>query len=68
MDDIKLYANNIRQLRNLLETVSKFSNKIRTNFKLDKCNILYTLKGKLATSEDITLSRKETIKALDRDQ
>ena len=68
MDDIKLYANNIRQLRNLLETVSKFSNKIRTNFKLDKCNILYTLKGKLTTSEDITLSRKETIKALDRDQ
>ena len=35
------------------------------NFGLDKCNILNILKGKLIPSEDITLSSKETIKALD---
>ena len=69
MGDIKLYANNNRQLRNLLETVLKFSNYIRMNFGLDKCNILDILKRKSTPSEDITFSIEETIKALDiRDQ
>lgn len=69
MGDIKLYANNNRQLENLLETVLKFSNYIRMNFGLDKCNILDILKRKSTPSEDITFSIEETIKALDiRDQ
>ena len=54
-----------RQLLNLLETVLKFIDDMRMDFGLDKCNILNMLKGKLIPSEDITLSSKETIKALD---
>ena len=38
------------------------------NFKPDKSNILNIVNGKLTPREDITLSRKETIKVLDRDQ
>ena len=69
MDDIKLYANNNRQLRKLLEKGSKFSNDRRMNFGLDKCNIVKMLKEKLTPPENITLSIEETIKALDmRDQ
>ena len=65
MDDIKLYANNISQLRNLLETVSMFSNDIKMSFGLDKCNILNITKGTLTPSENITLASEETIRALD---
>ena len=65
MDDIKLYANNMKQLRNLLEIVSKFSDDIKMNFGLDKCNILNIQKGKLIPTDDIILSSEETIKALD---
>ena len=65
MDDIKLYANNINQLRNLLEIVSKFSSDIKMNFGLEKCSILNIQKGKLIPTDDIVLSSEETIKALD---
>ena len=65
MDDIKLYANNISQLRNLLETVSMFSNDIKMSFGLDKCNILNITKGTPTLSENITLASEETIRALD---
>ena len=65
MDDIKLYANNVNQLRNLLEIVSTFSNDIKMSFGLDKCKILNITKGILAPSEDVTLVSDETIQALD---
>ena len=65
MFHIKLYANKIRLLQNLLEIVSKFCNHIRMNFGLDKCTILNILKRKLIPSEDITLSREEAVKTPD---
>lgn len=64
MDDTKLHTNIIRQMRNFLEIVLKFSNNIIMNFGLDECKTII-LKGKLTLSEDITLSNEDTIKVLD---
>ena len=64
MDDTKLHTNIIRQMRNFLEIVLKFSNNIIMNFGLDECKTII-LKGKLTLSEDITLSNEDTVKVLD---
>ena len=65
MDDLKLYANNDNNLESLLEVVQEYSDDVRMNFGLDKCNKLTIKKGKTTASKDIVLSNNDTIKALD---
>ncbi|KAL1448091.1 hypothetical protein WDU94_000031, partial [Cyamophila willieti] len=68
MDDLKIYANGREQLRHLLELVMNFSQTICMNFGLDKCNVLNIKQGKMCDPENITLSNKVTINALNHDE
>jgi hypothetical protein len=59
MDDLKLYASDQKQLKSLLETTAIFSNDINMEFGLDKCAILNVKRGKIETTENLTLNLSE---------
>ena len=55
MDDLKLYANSEKVLKDQLNTVREFSADITMKFGLDKCAIVAIEKGKFKKSEGIHL-------------
>ncbi|XP_030767020.1 uncharacterized protein LOC115890810 [Sitophilus oryzae] len=55
MDDLKLYASNEHQLQSMLELVSRFSEKIKMEFGLNKCAAAHYKKGKLKDTPNIKL-------------
>ena len=68
MDDLKLYASNDQQLRQMISIVKTFSDDICMQFGIDKCNKLTVIKGKVKPSEDITLNNGEILKSLESNQ
>ena len=64
MDDLKLYANNEKWLKSLIQTVCVFSNDIRMKFGVEKCAVLTMKKGKMVNSDGIALTDKTTMKGL----
>ena len=67
MDDLKIYASNDNQLKNLISIVKMFSDDISMKFGLDKCSKVTTIKGKVTTTGGIPLDplQNEEIKELD---
>lgn len=69
MDDIKLYAENPKQLKSLITNVKTFSDDIQMAFGLDKCAEVHVTKGKLTSHAENTrdfeqMSPEETYKYL----
>jgi len=68
MDDLKLYASNDKQLQQMLSIVKTFSDDIRMQFGIDKCNKVTIIKGKVRPSENITLNNGEILKGFNERQ
>ena len=68
MDDLKLYATNDNQLANMIDIVQSFSNDIKMDFGIDKCNKLTIKRGKVVPSENIDLDNGEQLKSLETNQ
>ena len=56
MDDLKLYASNDQQLKRMIAIAKTFSDDIRMQFGIDKCNKITIIKGKVTLSENFTLN------------
>jgi len=76
MDDLKIYAENdtnLTSLINIVKTfsddliniVKTFSDDIRMSFRLNKCNKLTIVKGKLVQRENIVLNNGDELQSLD---
>lgn len=68
MDDLKLYAPNDNQLTSLINIVKRFSDDIKMNFGIDKCNKLSIVRGKVKETGNTRLNNGEEIKALNNQQ
>ena len=68
MDDLKLYAPNDKLLKNLIDIVKLFSDDIRMNFGIDKCNKLTIIRGKVKQSDSTQLNNGDEIKSLNNQQ
>lgn len=64
MDDIKIYAANQQQMRQLLEIIQKFSNDIHMEFGLNKCKTLNIEKG-VIIGGDVQLPNGDIIQAME---
>ena len=59
MDDLKLYAENDKELRHLLQIVEDYSKDIGMSFGVDKCAKCTIKKGKKTTTENMQLEEYE---------
>lgn len=66
MDDLKLYAKNEKELRDLLYVVKSFSDDIKMQFGLDKCAKVILKRGKIEYTENIKVSEDVEIKGLEQ--
>ena len=66
MDDLKLYAKDMKQLDSLVHTVRIFSKDIGMRFGIDKRAILILKRGVLTRSEAISLLDESIIQALEK--
>ena len=64
MDDIKLFAENEKELEILIQTIGIYSQDIRMEFDIEKCFILIMKREKKETTEGIKLPNQESIKML----
>lgn len=55
MDDLKLYGKNRSQLNSLLETVRIYSEDIGMQFGLEKCAVIEMKRGKVSSSESMSV-------------
>ena len=55
IDDLKLFTKSGAQLNNLLHTVHMFSCDVCLSFGFDKCSNCSVTRGKIITSDDISL-------------
>ncbi|KAL1446181.1 hypothetical protein WDU94_006595 [Cyamophila willieti] len=56
MDDLKLFASSVVNLKKIISVVHSFSEDIRMSFGLDKCKILNMSKGKMCVDENEMVS------------
>ena len=68
MDDLKLYASNDQQLNQMIAIVKTFSDDIRMQFGIEKCNKITIVKGKIKPSGNIILNNGELLKSLEPHQ
>ena len=68
MDDLKLYAANDQQLDMLIKIVNIFSDDIKMNFGIDKCNKLTIIRGLSKETNNIQLDNGDEIKSLNNQQ
>ena len=61
MDDLKLYAKDIRQLDSLVQTVRIFSNDIGIEFGIQKCAMVELKRGKMIHSNRIDLPERQKL-------
>ena len=64
MDDLKLFAKNDKELRELMNIVKSFSDTIKMQFNAEKCAKVSVKRGKYLSSENIILDTHTTIKEL----
>ena len=55
MDDLKLYGKSENQVNTLLQSVRVVSEDIRNKFRIEKCAVLVTKRGRLVKSEGIVI-------------
>ena len=55
MDDIKLFAKNVKELGTLMQTVRIYSQDIKMEFVLEKCTKLVMKSGKWHMTEGVEL-------------
>ena len=65
MDDLKLYAKDIRQLDSLVQTVRIFSNDIGMEFGIQKCAMLELKRGKMIQSNGLDLPEEQKLTSLE---
>ncbi|KAL1446158.1 hypothetical protein WDU94_008911 [Cyamophila willieti] len=58
MDDLKLFASSVVNLKKMISVVHDFSEDIQMKFGLDKCKILNMIRGKHSTDPDEIVSPK----------
>jgi hypothetical protein len=55
MDDIKLYAKSVAQLKKMIAEVKIFSDQMKMKFGLDKCKTVHIVRGKLKEDSQVLL-------------
>ena len=55
MDDLKLFVKNVDQIDSLVNTVRIFSEDIKMEFGLSKCDVLNRKKGKVVESDGLCM-------------
>ena len=55
MDDLKLFVKNVDQIDSLVNTVRIFSEDIKMEFGLSKCDVLNMKKGKVVESDGLCM-------------
>ena len=65
MDDIKLFAKNERELKNLIQTLRINSQDIEMEFGIKKCAMLRMKNGKWHMTEGIELPNQEKVRTLE---
>ena len=64
VDDLKLYASNDNQLDSLISITKTFSDDIGMKFRVEKCNKITIIRGKISKTDNIELGENEIIKEL----
>lgn len=64
MDDIKLYAPSVKDMKTLIDTTAQFSNDIKMEFGIEKCKTLHIIRGKVRPG-DYVINQEETITAME---
>ena len=64
MDDIKLFANNEKELENLIHVVRIYSQDIEMEFGIDKCAILVMKSSKRHLTDGMELPNQDKIRTL----
>ena len=64
MDDIKLFANNEKELETLIHTVRIYSQNIGMEFGKEKCAVLVRISGKRHLTDGIELPNQDKIRTL----
>ena len=65
MDDLKLYGKSHDQIETLVETVHTVSKDIRMEFGIKKCGMLLLKRGKVVSSEGVSLPDGQVMKEID---
>jgi hypothetical protein len=68
VDDLKLYAKNVKELDSLLQTVRVISEDIAMEFGIQKCAMVVMRRGRMVESKGIDLPNEETIKVLEENE
>ena len=68
MDDLKLYANNKKEIASLVQTVRIFSDDIDMKFGLDKCAAMTIKRGKRVYSDGIALPDGTQLRVLGEEE
>ena len=62
MDDIKLFAENEKELETLIQTVRIYSQDIKIEFGIEKCAMLVMKSGKRHMTEGVELPNQEILR------
>ena len=68
MDDLKLYASNDQQLESQIKIVKTFSDDIRMNFGINKCNKVTIKRGNITKTNDVVMDNGDILKTLDQNK
>ena len=67
MDDLKLFTKSKNQIDSLVETVHIFSEDIRMQFGIKKCEVLIMERGKVIRTDGVRLPDGQDMKDIDED-
>lgn len=62
MDDLKLFAESVQRLHQLLQLVTTFSNDIRMEFGIDKCRSIHLRRGQVMDASCFRVNEQEEIR------
>ncbi|KAL1446706.1 hypothetical protein WDU94_005608 [Cyamophila willieti] len=68
MDDIKLYAHDDNEMKELLKIVEKITTDTRMEFGINKCKVVHIRKGKLEQKDNQEMLNEEQIENMEPDE
>ena len=68
IDDIKLFANNEKEMETLIHTIRIYSQDIGMEFGIEKCTLLVMKSGKRTLTDGIELPNEDKIRTLAEDK